>query len=405
MATFSYTARNKEGAPASGELEAPSREAAGSALRAQGLLPTSIVQKGRRGFDFKIDLSLLFRHVSLLEKMTFINNLAVTLKAGLPLARALGVLSVQMPNPYFREAVRTLKTDVEGGKTLSESMLRFPRVFSPMVASMVKAGEEGGTLDQNLEYLGGQISRDYHLLRRTRGALIYPAVILFTLLVIGYIMFTFVLPRLVATFQELHTELPVLTRAIIGTVDLFSRHPFLLASILPTLLILLALLARTGSGREVLHKLNLALPVTGKIVKKLNMARFTMIFGNLLRSGMPIVAALRITSNTMTNLRYRRALADASEKVKIGVDLVAALEKYPDLFAPMVTQMIRVGEESGTMEKVLGSVAAFYEAEVDETVKNLSSIIEPVLVILIGAVVGVLAVGLILPIYNIGQSI
>ena len=155
----------------------------------------------------------------------------------------------------------------------------------------------------------------------------------------------------------------------------------------------------------VIHTLNITLPVARTIVKKINLSRFTIIFGGLLKSGMPIVDALSVTAKTMTNMHYQKAIAEAADKVRVGVDLVAALERYPKLFTPMVTQMVQVGEESGTMETVLEEVAQFYEAEVDDTVKNLSSIIEPVLVIVIGAVVGVLAVGLILPIYSIGQTI
>lgn len=404
MTEFKYTARNKEGGQVTDVIEAPSRETAGQLLRQQGLLPTSLRQEQKR-FAIKASLPTVWKHVSLLEKLTFVKNLAVTVKAGLPLARALGVLARQTPNPYFQEILGDIAHSVEGGKALSESMQKYPRIFPPIFANMVKAGEEAGTLDQNLEYLGRQIMRDYNLIRRTRGALIYPSVVFASLLVIGYIMFTFVLPRLTSTFAELGGQLPVLTRAIIGVVGFFSRHPVTIGLGIPAAAAALWLGSLTASGREAVHKINLTLPLVGTIVKKVNLARFTIIFSGLLHSGISIVEALASTSLTVTNIYYRRALSDASEKVKIGIDLVAALEKYPDLFTPMVTQMIAVGEESGTLEKVLAEVGNFYEAEVDDTVKNLATIIEPVLVILIGAVVGVLAVGLILPIYNIGQNI
>lgn len=403
MSEYKYTARNREGQIVSDVLEAQSREAAGQLLRSQGLLPTSISEK-RKGFQ-SISLRTIISSVSLLEKLTFIKNLAVTLKAGLPVSRALSVLTKQMPNPYFRGVIADIAHNVETGKTLSESMEKYPRVFSPIFISMVKVGEQSGELDKNLEYLSSQISRDYNLIRRTKGALMYPAVVMTVLLIIGYLMFTFVLPKLTETFKEFDTELPVLTTVIIKTVDIFSKYSIVVVLIVFFLAAAFWFWRRTESGKIFLHKLILNMPMIGKLSKKLNLARFTIIFSGLLRSGMPIVEALKVVSDTMTNLYYQRALAEASDKVKVGVDLVAVLENYPKLFTPMVNQMIAVGEESGTMEKVLAEVSNFYEAEIDDTVRNLSAIIEPILVIFIGAIVGVLAVGLILPIYNIGQNI
>lgn len=404
MPTFSYTARSREGGTVSDEIEGPSREAVGQILRSQGLLPTKVAEKRRGGFRLEAVTSRLV-HVSLLEKLTFIKNLAVTMRAGLPVSRALGVLTKQMSNVYFRNVIGAIAHNVESGKTLSESMAAYPHIFSSIFVNMVKVGEQSGELDKNLEYLAEQISRDYNLIRRTRGALMYPAVVLVALIIIGYLMFTFVLPKLTETFKEFDTELPALTLMIIGAVDIFSRYSMVILVVAVCLILGFWYWRRTRSGHAVLHKVVLATPIIGLVVKKLNLARFTMIFSGLLRSGMPIVEALKIVSDSMTNVYYQQALAEASEKVKIGVDLVIALEKYPKLFTPMVTQMIQVGEESGTMEKVLAEVSNFYEAEIDDTVKNLSSIIEPVLVIVIGAVVGVMAVGLILPIYNIGQNI
>jgi|SRR3989344_1826261 len=403
MPIFNYTAKNRDGQLVSDTVEIESKDALGQMLRTQGLLPTSIEEKRKR-LEFKSP-TMLLRHVSLLERLTFIKNLSVTLKAGLPVSRALKIVVQQFPNAYFRKVVGDLSHDVETGKSLSESMAVYPKVFSPIVINMVKVGESSGDLENTLDYLGKQISRDYELLRRTKGAMTYPAVVIIALLIIGYLMFAFVLPKLTATFEEFDTELPVLTTIIIKTVEVVSQH-----SILIIVLALFAAAAfwsvhKTRPMTLFLHRLFLNIPVIKTVTRKLNLARFTIIFAGLLRSGMSIVEALSITADTMTNIYYRQALAEASEKVKIGVDLVTVLNNYPKLFTPMVTQMIQVGEETGTMEKSLEQVAIFYEAEIDDTVKNLSSIIEPVLVLVIGAIVGVLALGLIMPIYNIGQSI
>lgn len=401
---FIYTARNREGQIVTDTLEAKSRAAAGQLLHSQGMFPTSIKLKEKSFFKRFGSFKFLSR-VSLLEKLTFANNLAVTLRAGLPVSKALAVLNKQMPNAYFRQAIGDIAHNVESGKTMSESMAEYPKIFSPIFVNMVKVGENSGELDKSLEYLGKQISRDYALLRRTRGALMYPAVVIFALLVIGYLMVTFVLPKLTETFKEFNTELPILTQVIIKTVDIFSNYSLLVLLGIAIIFIGFWFWRRSVSGRRIIHRLFLTVPVIKNIVKKLNLARFTIILSGLLKSGMPIVDSLKITGETMGNIFYREAVLETSEKVKIGVDMVTTLERYPKLFTPMVTQMIQVGEESGTMEAVLEEVAKFYESEVDDTVKNLSTIIEPILVILIGAVVGVLAMGLILPIYSITQNI
>jgi len=405
MPEFNYTARNRDGGVVSDVVQAQTREAAGQLLRQQGLLPTTIEEKRTKSKWRNMDLNAMLGHVSLLEKLTFIKNLSVTLKAGLPISKALQVVTQQMPNAYFRNVVSGIAHSVESGKTLSESMAKYPKVFSGIFVNMIKAGEQSGQLDKNMIYLANQIGRDYDLIRRTKGALMYPAIVFGALLIIGYIMFTFVLPKLTETFTQFEIELPFLTQVIVAVVDVFSHY-----SLLVIILFVIAGAAfwywrKTKSGRLALHSLVLRIPVIGKLVRKVNLARFTIIFSGLLKSGMPIVQALNVTGDTMGNVYYQRALHEASEKVKVGIDLRVALEKHPKLFTPMVTQMIHVGEESGTMEEVLKEVAGFYEAEIDESVKNLSSIIEPVLVIVIGAVVGVLAVGLILPIYNLGSAI
>ena len=404
MPQFIYTAKGPGGETESDTMNAPSRETVGQILRDKGLLPTSIEQK--KEVKFSMDkLKSMIQHVSLLEKLTFVKNLAVTLRAGLPVSKALKVVTEQMPNEHFQKVVGDIAHRVETGQTLSDGLKHYPKIFSPMFYNMVKVGEESGELDKTLEYLASQVSRDYNLIRKTKGALIYPGVVLFALIVIGYLMFTFVLPRLTETFVDFGVELPFLTKVIIAVVDIFSTYSALVAIILISSAVGFWYWKKTVPGMYVVHKINLKIPIIGKLVKKVNLARFTLIFSSLLKSGMPIVEALKITSETMSNVYYRDSLKESSEKVKIGIDLRTSLERHTDLYPPMVTQMIRVGEESGTMEEVLAEVSHFYENEIDDSVKNLSSIIEPVLVIVIGAVVGVLAVGLIMPIYNLGAGI
>lgn len=404
MTEFRYTARNREGQMTSATVEASSREALGQALKSQGLLPTSIIEQ-RPGLTLRRLLPKVLSHVPLLEKLTFIKNLAVTLKAGLPMAKALEIIGKQVTNPHFREVVGDLAYRVVGGKPLWESLGAYPRVFSPLMINMVRVGEESGELEKTLEYLGVQIARDHNLLRRVKGALTYPAVVVIALVIIGYVMFSFVLPRMTEIFKQFNTELPLLTQIIVRLVDIFSQYSLIILLLVFGVVMAVRFWKQSPAGKRFFDKLWLILPVVGPLVKKLNLARFSIILSGLLGAGMSLVEALKNSSETTNNFYYHEALARASDQVKVGVDLVAVLETYPKLFTPMVTQMIQVGEESGTIEKVLAEVSSFYEAEVDDTLKNLTSIIEPVLVIIIGAVVGFLAVGLILPIYNVGQTI
>jgi type IV pilus assembly protein PilC len=218
-------------------------------------------------------------------------------------------------------------------------------------------------------------------------------------------MFTFVLPKLTATFKELNVELPLMTRIVIGIVDVFAKYGIMLMVLMIGLVGAFMYWRKTKSGQRVIHKLVLYLPVFGKIVQKINLARFIRVFSSLIKSGMPIVEALEVSSHVVGNVYYQKAIAQASGKVKIGSPLAAGFKKHPKLFTSLVVQMMEVGEESGTTDSVLSEVALFYEQEVDQTMKNLSSILEPVIMMVIGTVVGFLAVALVSPIYNISQSV
>src|SRR3989344_5208633 len=260
MSEFIYTAKTRDGKTVTDTIQSTSRESLGQTLRTQGLLPTSIREKGTRvspiGF-FKN----FFGHVSLLEKLTFINNLAVTIRAGLPVSKALNVLTRQMANRYFRKIIGEIAHNVEGGKTLSESMAPYKNVFTPIVVNMVKVGEQSGELDKTLEYLGRQVARDYNLIRRTRSASIYPMVVGVALVIIGYIMFAFVLPKLTATFKEFDADLPFLTITIIKIVDIVSHYSILILVMIIAAVFAFLYWRKTSSGRIILHRASLLFPV------------------------------------------------------------------------------------------------------------------------------------------------
>jgi type IV pilus assembly protein PilC len=403
MADFSYTARTKDGRIEKDVLTAANQKAAAEMLRSQGLTPSSIKEVSRQ-----LDIAELFgrlRPVKLIDKITFIKNLGVMVKAGLPISKSLKILSEQTSNKKFADIVADVSRQVEGGTSLNESLGKYPNVFSGIFISMVKVGEVSGNLEQNLGYLSEQMQRDYDIISKARGAMTYPIVVMVALVLVGITMFTFVLPKLTSTFKEFDVELPLITKVVIGIVDFFAAYGLLVFPFLILLAFGFMYWRKTSSGKTVIHKAVLYMPVFAPIVKKINMARFVGIFSSLLKSGMPIVDALNVAGDVLGNIYYKQVVKDASAKVKVGSPLALAFKKNPKLFEPLVVQMMEVGEESGTVDLVLAEVARFYEQEVDQTMKNLSSILEPVLMLIIGSAVGVLAVALISPIYSITQNV
>ncbi len=403
MPEFSYIARDKSGVIQKSIIQAINERAVADSLRAEGLTPT-VIKPVQKSFDLDYLINQV-RPIKLLDKIIFIKNLGVMIRSGLPVSKGLKILTTQTVNPRFAKIVGEIARMVESGTSLADSMSRYPNVFSPIFINMVRVGEASGELDKNLSYLSEQMQRDYDLVSKARGAMTYPIVIIIALSLVGFLMFTFVLPKLTETFKDFNTQLPIMTRVVMGLVDVFARFGILIFFGALSLVGAFLYWRRTEGGKKILHKVVFYIPIISKIVVQINLARFLRVFASLIRSGMPIVEALDISSHVVGNIYYQKIIAEAGSKVKIGSPLTATFEKEPKLFSNLVVQMMEVGEESGTTDQVLTEVANFYEQEVDQTMKNLSSILEPVIMMVIGGVVGFLAVALISPIYNIGQSI
>lgn len=400
---YTYTARNKAGGIEKGVMTTMNERGVVEALRGQGLMPT-LIKPAVMAFDISAILSSI-RKIKLIDKITFIKNLSVMIKAGLPVSKALRIITVQTTNPRFVKVLTDISRQVEGGTSLADSMQKYPRVFPSIFVSMVHVGEVSGNLEQNLGYLAEQMQRDYDLMSKAKGAMIYPVVVMVAMAIVGFLMFTLVLPKLTSTFTDLNVQLPFMTRVVIGMVNVFAHFGILILVGTIGLVVAFIYWRRTESGKKVIHKAVLYLPIFAPIVIKINTARFVRVFSSLIKSGMPIVEALEVSSNVVGNIYYRKIISDAAGKVKIGSPLTAAFKKEPKLFSNLVIQMMEVGEESGTTDEVLTQVASFYEAELDQTMKNLSSILEPVIMMVIGTLVGFLAVALITPIYSITSAI
>lgn len=402
MAKFTYSAASKTGSTETGTIEAANLMAAGHLLKDQGLIPLDIEENKQRDF---MAMFVGLATVPLKEKIAFIQNLDLLLRSGVSAPRAMRIIGKQTANKKFKNTVNIMAGNVEAGKSLHESMAEFPKIFSHIFVSMVEVGELSGNLEKSLEYLRIQLQREADLKSKTKGAMIYPGVIISAMVVIGIALAIFVLPSLTATFKDFDTQLPVTTRLVILFSDFMAGHAILVIGGLIGAVGGFIALLRTESGMRVLDTFLLNMPLICPVVKKINMARFARILGSLMKSGIAVVQGLEVTSQAMDNVFYREVLNQAAESVKVGKPLTEALGEHSKLFPFIVTQMLAIGEETGNLENILDQLAEHFEAEVDDTMKNMSSIIEPLLLLVIGAVVGFLALALISPIYNISNSI
>lgn len=402
MSTFNYTAVSKDGRSQSGSIDAGSFVDAGHMLKEQGLMPLNLTEKtNKAAFEFLQG----FTNIALKDKVAFIQNLGLLLKAGVAAPRALRIISKQTSNRKFRNIIDRIAADVESGKSLHDSMSNYPKIFSHIFVSMVEVGELSGNLEKSLDYLSNQLQREADLKSKTKGAMIYPSVIVSAMVIIGIVLSIFVLPKLTATFKEFDTQLPFATRVVIGFTDFMSGHAVIVIGGFIVIVALAVMAFRTPAGKRALAAFLLNMPMVSPIVKKINIARFARILGSLMKSGIAVVQGLHVTGEALGNVYYQEVLIETAESVKLGKPLTEALSKHEKLFPTIVTQMLAIGEETGNLETILDQLASHYEVEIDDTMKNLSSIIEPLLLLVIGVVVGFLAMALIMPIYNISQTI
>jgi len=410
MPQFFYTAVSHQGQRTSGIKEAANSSELAKLLREEGFILTSVkaAQKDYSDNSTFKRISGIFRifgRISLAEKMLFARHLSVMVKAGFSLNKALQVLAAQTKNSRFAKIIADLEESVRKGNSFGDSLTKYPDVFSDLFVNMVRVGETSGSLDENLNLLAIQMKKDYTLLSKVKGAMMYPAVILVAMIGVGVAMMVFVMPKLMAVFTELNVPLPLATQVILNISKFLSENW------LPVLIVLIAVIVstriflRTKQGKIVEDKLILKMPIFGNISKKVNSARMARTFSSLIESGVSIVRTLEITSGTLTNVFFQRSLLEAAKEVQKGEPLSAILAKFSDLYPPLVTQMIQVGEETGTLGDITKRLAEFHEEEVANITKNLSSIIEPILMVIIGAAVGFFAISMIQPMYSMMNSL
>jgi type IV pilus assembly protein PilC len=405
MPNYIYTAKTKEGETKTGHLETINKHELAILLRNQGLVLVSAEIAGDHGTGQKLTRFLQkivkkWGRVSLVEKMVFTRHLAVMIDAGLSLNQALRVLSEQTKNPKLKKIICQVENGIRRGESFSNSLAKHSQVFNNIYINMVRVGETGGNLSEVLKILAEQMRKDHELISRVRGAMIYPAVIITAMIGIGILMMIMVVPKLTEVFTELNIELPLTTRIIIGVSNFLKDNSIWGLIILVAFIILIRLLAKIKSVQKILHQTYLYLPIFGSLIRKINSARFARTLSSLIESGVSIVNSLQIVAGILINIHFKNALLESAQKVQKGQELSKALGKHKKLYTPMVIQMIGVGEKTGNLSEILENLADFYEAEIDNTTKNLSSVIEPVIMIIVGAAVGFFAVSMIQPMYS-----
>lgn len=405
MSKFFYTAKNATtGETSGGEMEAKDEKSLAQDLRAEGLLLTSFKEE-EVASTLQIKFLDRFKRVPLKEKMTFTRNLSVMVSSGLTVSRAIHNLSLQTKNTTFKKILESVNDDLQSGKTLSEGLGKYPTVFNELFVNMVYVGEVSGNLEEVLDILAIQLEKENDLLSKVRGALIYPAVIVIAMIGIGILMLVYILPKITGVFKDMKVELPATTQVIMALSD-FVRNNAIITTLLSVGLIVgVKIFAGTAPGKRFFGFLFVRLPIIGNIVVKVNCARFARIYSSLLKSGISVVNALTIISKTLANPYYKDALAEAIAEIQKGVELSKVIGKYPVIFPLLVTQILEVGEETGKTEVVLQRLAEFYEEEVSQITKNMSSIIEPILMLFIGGGVGFFAVAMLQPMYSVLENI
>jgi type IV pilus assembly protein PilC len=397
MAAFAYSAINAQGLELAGEIHAPDPAAAREQLRIRGLLARKLDELPASGED---GVRSVFKAVKPKSLQIFSRQFATMIDAGLNIVAALVILEEQTVDKYLAEVIKELRADVEGGLLLSQAMARHPKVFSRLYVSMVEAGEAAGILDIVLDRVAFQIEKETQIKRRVKGAMIYPTMVMIfaTLVLCG--MLLFLIPIFVKIFAQLGGDLPKLTQIVVAMSNMLRTDWYIIFPVVIGSIVGFFRWKKSEAGRKHWDRFKLKLPMKiGDVVLKITMARFSRTLSTLVASGVDIIKALEITATTSGNWVIEQALGDVRARVHEGVTIAQPLIENP-IFPPMVSQMVKIGEETGELEKMLGKIADFYEDEVDSSIQTLMSIIEPIMMIGVGMMVGVIIISMYLPMFK-----
>lgn len=401
---FIYKIKTKEGKIVEGVMDAPDRFTLSRDFKSKGSTPISILEK-KDNFSPDAFLAKHFSKIKNSEKILMTKNLSGMLKAGLSISRALSVIEKQSKNLNLKTVISAVSNEINTGSSFSNALAKFPKVFSPLFVSMARAGEESGNLAGALTDIGLNLEKSNNLNKKIKGAMMYPTVIMSAMILVGVLMLSFVVPTLAKTFNELKVELPASTKFIIFLGDLFSDHLLLTFVVLFILAFGVKSLFKAKFFAKYLDYFLLHFPLTKSLTMSLNCARTARTVSSLLSSGVSISRAIEISEDVVQNVYYKKVLITSKEEIEKGKPFSKIFEDNPSLFPIMMAEMVAVGEETGKLSDMLLDVAMFYEEEIENKTKNLSTIIEPVLMIFIGAGVGFFAVSMITPLYSVLNNI
>lgn len=397
MLTFTYTAHKQDtGDIITAEVQAESERAAAKLLMSQGLFPVAIDEKGKKDFLAKAGLG---QTVSAKERVIFTRQLSTLINAGLPLTQSLRTVTDQIQNKALHTVVSEIVTSVESGMSLSQSFAKHPKIFSDIYVSLVAAGEASGSLDKALERIATQQEKDAAIVGKIRSALIYPVIVLGVIVVVLVFMLTTVLPQVGSLYKDLGRDLPLLTKVLLAISSFITNFWYLTILGVGGLGLAAKNWMKTEKGTATVDRFKLHMPLFGKIFRKVYMARFARTLGTMLQSGIPMLEALRIVKNAIANVHVAATIEKAMQGVKGGKALSSTLENHEETFLKLVPQMIKIGEQSGAIDSMLDRVATYYENEVDEEIKNISTTIEPILMVVLGVTVGGVIAAILLPVY------
>jgi type IV pilus assembly protein PilC len=401
MATYVFKAKDFSGVQAKGEVEAESKQAVAEQLKERGLVVTDIAAKYR---SKELNLEL-FSRVNAKDLAVASRQLATMVTSGMSIMRALQVLESQTQSKMMKEAVGGVRRDVEAGLLLSDAMARHPRVFGPLYVAMVRAGETGGVLEECLMRVADQLEKDAALRRQVRAAMIYPAIVITFAVTVLLALVAFLIPVFVGVFKQFPGKLPTLTQFMVNFSHLVTHQWYLLILFLGGSIGGFIAMKRNQTARDKWDAFKLRIPMKiGEVVQKVAIARWSRTLSALTSAGVPIMQAIEITGKTAGNAVIERSMGDVITSVKSGGTIAAPL-KDCSAFPPMVAQMVGVGEETGALDSMLAKIADFYDSEVEAAVKALTSIMEPVMIIFVGGIVGVIVISMYLPLFSIYNSI
>ena len=401
---FSYQAKTKQGELQSGVVEAFSREAAIDVLQRHGLIILKLnTESEAPTLTRRIRI---FESIKKKEVVIFSRQLSTLFSAKVPLVESLQILSSQAISPIFQEIVMDIARELEGGMALSLAMSKYPKVFSKFYVSMVKSGEVSGKLEEVFNYLAESLERQNNLSAKVFNSLIYPAFILTVFVGVIILMFVYVIPKLKIMVEETGQSFPLPTRIIFGVSDFIIVYgPYILPLILIGGFFAGRYFLNTQSGRLIFDKFKLKIPIFGELFQKISISRFAESLGTLISGGLPIMQAIEVTSDIVGNEYYRNIFMQTAQQVRKGFPISSVLKLYPDIIPPMVAQMVFVGEETGRLEEIFKKTANFYEQETSRMLDAMVSLIEPMMIIMLGGMVFILVAAILMPIYNIAQGI